>query len=200
MQAAIDQFRTNIERVRNLGAIFKAFGSQTTDVLELSDILRAELVMGVSAFDHYVHELVRLGMLEIYCGHRTAPPAFLRFQVTLERIIQAMANPADNSWLESQIWSRHCFQSFQRPDKISDAIRLISGVELWNEVAQQLGTTPQGAKEKLTLIVERRDKIAHEADMDPSFPGSRWPIDEVLTDDAISFIELLGETIYALIS
>lgn len=200
MQAAIDQFRANIERVRNLGAIFKALRSQTTDALELSDILRAELVMGVSAFDHYVHELVRLAMLEIYRGHRTAPAAFLRFQVRLDRIIQGMANPADDSWLESQIRSRHGYQSFQRPDKIADAIRLISDVELWNEVGQQLGMSPQDAKEKLTLIVERRDKIAHEADMDPSFPGRRWPIDEVLTDDAISFIELLADTIYALVS
>ena len=200
MQAAIDQFRTNIERVRNLGAIFKALRSQTTDALELSDILRAELVMGVSAFDHYVHELVKLGMLEIHRGHRTAPPAFLRFQVTLDRVMQGLANPADDSWLESQIRFRHGYQSFQRPDKIADAIRLISDVELWNEVAQQLGMSPQSAKDKLTVVVERRDRIAHEADMDPSFPGSRWPIDEVLTDDAIGFIELLADTIYALVS
>jgi len=200
MQAAIEQFRINIDRVRNLGAIFKALRSQTTEVLDLSDILRAELVMGVSALDHYVHELVRLGMLEIYHGHRIELPAFLRFQVTLDNIIQGIANPADDSWLENQIRSRHGYQSFQRSDKIADAIRLISSVQLWNEVAQHLGTTAQQVKQKLTLIVERRDKIAHEADMNPSFPGNRWPIDEILADDAIDFIELLAETIYTLVS
>ena len=200
MEAAIEQFRVNIDRVRNLGAIFKALRSQTTEVLDLSDILRAELVMGVSALDHYVHELVRLGMLEIYHGHRIAPPAFLRFQVTLDNIIQGIANPADDSWLEDQIRSRHGYQSFQRPDKIAGAIRLISSVQLWNEVAQHSGMTAQQVKQKLTLVVERRDKIAHEADMNPSFPGNRWPIDEILADDAIDFIELLAETIYTLVS
>ena len=47
MQTAIDQFRTNINRVRNLGSIFEALDSQTTSVLDLSDILRAELVLAV---------------------------------------------------------------------------------------------------------------------------------------------------------
>ena len=61
MRAAINQFRTNIERVRNLGTIYKALNAQTTDILDLSDLLRAELVMAVSAFDHYIHEIVRLG-------------------------------------------------------------------------------------------------------------------------------------------
>lgn len=66
MQAAISQFRANLERVRNLGAIYKTFRIQTTEVLDLSDILRAQLVMAVSAFDQYIHEIVRLGMLEAY--------------------------------------------------------------------------------------------------------------------------------------
>jgi len=60
MQTVINQFRTNISRVRNLGSIFGALNSQTTSVLDLSDILRAELVLAVSALDHFIHELVRL--------------------------------------------------------------------------------------------------------------------------------------------
>lgn len=50
------------------------------------------------------------------------------------------------------------------------------------------------------LVVDRRNKIAHEADIDPSFPGKRWPIDDVLVDDAISFIENIAETIYMIVS
>jgi hypothetical protein len=200
MQAAIDQFRTNIERVRNLGAIYKALKSQTTGALDLSDILRAELVMGLSAFDHYIHELVRLGMIEVYNGHRVKPPAFLRFQVALDNVIQGIANPTDDSWLEDQINSRHSYQSFQHPDKVAEAIRLISDVQLWNEVSQRLGITAQQTKQKLILIFDRRNKIAHEADMDPSFPGKRWPIDETLADDAIDFIELLAKTVYIVVS
>jgi len=75
MQAAIDQFRTNINRVRHLGAIYRALKAQTTEVLDLSDILRAELVMAVSALDHYIHEVTRLGILETYHGSRVLSPS-----------------------------------------------------------------------------------------------------------------------------
>ena len=200
MQAAIDQFRVNIGRVRNFGTMYKILSAQTTQVLDLSDILRAELVMAVSALDQYIHELVRLGMLEAYSGHRVQTQAFLRFQVALGGALQGISAPTSADWLEDQITTRHGYQSFQHPDSIAGAIRLISDAQLWNEVASHLGMSPQDVKQKLIFIVDRRNKIAPEADMDPSFLGKRWHIDDVLVDDAINFIEQLAENIYTVVS
>lgn len=200
MQTAIDQFRLNIERVRNLGTMYKVLRAQTTEVLDLSDILRAELVMAVSALDYYIHEIVRLGMLEAYSGNRIQTPAFLRFQVTLEAALQGISAPKSDSWLETQIRTRHSYQSFQHPDNIANAVRLISDVQLWNEVGKHLGMDSQDVKQELITIVDRRNKIAHEADMDASFPGKRWPINDVMVDDAINFIEQIAEAIYTVIS
>ena len=196
MQSALDHARTNIGRVRNLGAIHKALAAQTTDVIDLSDLLRAELVMGVSALDHFVHELVRLGMLEVYRGNRAQTPAFLRFTVSLESVLQGIAAPGDEGWLENEIRARHGWQSFQNADSIAEAVRLISEVRLWEEVGNRLGMSPQDVRRQLNLIVDRRNKIAHEADSDPTFPGSRWPIDEALVDEAVDFIEQVVESIY----
>jgi hypothetical protein len=55
---------------------------------------------------------------------------------------------------------------------------------------------PKSAKNRLALIVDRRNKIAHEADMDPTSPGSRWPIDEVLVQDVIDTMEQIGDAIF----
>jgi len=195
MQAAIDQFRINIEYVRHLGALYISLRSQTTSVLDLSDILRAQLVMAVSVLDYYIHEIVRLGMLKGYHGHRIQTEAFSRFQIALSGALQCISNPTSDDWLEDQIRNRHSFQSFQQPDKIADAIRLISDIELWKEVAKHLGKTSDDVKQQLTLIVNRRNQIAHEADIDPSF-GTRWPIDEILLNESVDFIEQLAETIY----
>lgn len=200
MRAAINQFRTNIERVRNLGTIYKALNAQTTDILDLSDLLRAELVMAVSAFDHYIHEIVRLGMLEAYQTHRIQTQAFLRFRVTLDNVLQGISTPSTSTWLEDQIRNSHGFQSFQHPDKVADAIRLISNVQLWDEIANHLSVTKQDVKQQLSLIIDRRNKIAHEADIDPSFPGRRWPINDSLVDNSINFIEQLAETIFRIVS
>jgi RiboL-PSP-HEPN len=196
MQAAIDQFKTNSTYVRDLGSIYKALRAQVTGAIDLSGILRAQLVMSVSALDHYIHEIVRLGMLQIYQGKRAETPAFLRFSISLESVRQGINTPTSCDWLEAEIRLRHGWQSFQHADKIAEAVRLISPVKLWEEVSKQLGIDPQDTRRRLNLIIDRRNKIAHEADMDPTFPGLRWPINDILVDQSIDFIEEVAEAIY----
>ncbi|MBI2888112.1 MAG: hypothetical protein HYY02_13035 [Chloroflexi bacterium] len=199
MQRALNSFRSNIAHVRNLGALHHAIKAQTTEALDLSDILRAQLVMAVSALDHYVHEITVLGMLEIYRGNRPATDAFLSFRVSIRSIHHGLADPANIDWLESEVREQLGWQSFQRADKLADAVRLISEVQLWEGIAQEVGVNAQDAKQRLNLIVDRRNKIAHEADVNPTFPDSRWPIDENLVDGAVDFIVRIGETIFKII-
>jgi hypothetical protein len=241
MQSALDQFRASIGRVRDLISIHNSVRAQSTSALDLSDVLRAALVLAVSALDYYVHEVVTLGMLEIHRGQRAEPlpsanssqSAFARFQVSLggarqERLIaldisswleqeiqqnhgfsfvqqshtisallpaisNSILNRINNtSWLEDEIRERLGYQSFQQPDKIADAIRLISEKKLWEEVSIQLGKPQKDIKQQLSAIVDRRNKIAHEADG----IGSRWNIDEVLVNDAVDFLEKVVESIH----
>lgn len=196
MQTAIDQFRTNISRVRNLGAIFETLDFQTTPVLDLSDLLRAELVLAVSALDHFIHELVRLGMLEAYRGNRPRTGRFLGFQVSLESALTGIANNTEEQWIDSEIRTRNGYRSFQEPEKISEAMRLVSDIPLWMNVGQRMRSTPEEVKENLRMIVKRRNQIAHEADMIPTSFEERWPIDRILVSDAVDMIEKIAEAIY----
>jgi RiboL-PSP-HEPN len=95
---------------------------------------------------------------------------------------------------------RHGYSTFQQPDDIALAIRLFSTVELWKEIGAQLGENPQDLKAHLKLIVARRNKIAHEADIDPSYPGQRWPITRQDVEDAVAFVEKVGETVFKLVA
>ncbi|MEQ9368334.1 MAG: HEPN domain-containing protein [Coleofasciculus chthonoplastes F3-SA18-01] len=249
MQSALDQFRISIARVRELISLHNSVKAQSTTALDLSDILRAALVLAVSALDYYVHEVVTLGMLEIHRGQRSEPnpprnssqSAFSRFQVSLggarqERLIamdiaswleneiqqsqgssflqqshtvsallpvisNSVLNRLNNaSWLEDEVRERLSYQSFQQPEKIADAMRLISDNKLWEEVAQKLGRSAKDVKQQLSAIVDRRNKIAHEADIDPTYNiGSRWYIDEVLVSDAVNFVEQVVETIHQIL-
>ena len=90
----------------------------------------------------------------------------------------------------------HSWQSFQHPHKLADAIRLMSPVKLWEAVGIELGIPPKDVKTRLKLIVDRRNQIAHEADLDPTNPGARWPINALLVDDTVDFIEKVGDAIY----
>ncbi len=249
MQSAIEQFRVSIKRVRDLIALHNSINVQSTSVLDLSDILRAALVLTVSALDYYIHEVVTLGMLEIYRGQRAEPAvsantsksAFSRFKVslggarqdrqialdisswleteiqsnygsellensnTISNLLPIISNSIVNrlnntAWLENEIRETLGYQSFQQPDKIADAIRLISDKKLWQEVANKIDKSAKDIKQQLTLIVDRRNKIAHEADIDPTFNiGNRWPIDEILVSETIDFIEELVKNIHQIL-
>ena len=79
--------------------------------------------------------------------------------------------PTEDSeqWLENEIREKHSYKTFQKPDKIAEAIRLISDKQLWIEVGAKINKPAKDIKQELSLIVERRNKIAHEADIDPTF-------------------------------
>ncbi|MTF40059.1 HEPN domain-containing protein [Cyanobacterium aponinum] len=250
MNSAIDQFNVSITRVRALMAIYQFLEAQSTSALDLSDILRASLVLAVSALDYYVHEIVRIRMLEIHSGIRQEPnppnnstqSAFSKFKVSLgnasedrqlilnsaswilddltqiygndfintpqdiSQIVSAISNRIDiklnnTAWLENEIRERHSYLSFQQPDKIADAVKLISSKKLWKEVANIMGKTDQEIKQQLSLIVDRRNKIAHEADINPTYNlGERWNIDENQVNEAINFLENLVKAIDSILT
>jgi len=223
--------------------------AQATGALDVSDMLRAALVLTVSALDYYIHEVVTLGMLEIYRGDRPEPSpsgnttqsAFARFQVslgnarqdrltainlrdwlefeiqqiqgyeflqnayTVSDLIPVLSNSLasklnDTSWLESEIRDRLSYQSFQQADKIADAIRLISDKKLWDTVADQMKRSTKEVKQELKSIVDRRNQIAHEADINPTFGiGERWPIYEMQVCGAVDFIVGVVEAIHQVV-
>lgn len=201
MQSAIDLFRISIARVRDLIAVHNSLKAQASSVLDLSDMLRASLVLAVSALDYYIHEVVRIGMLEIHRGQRLEPPAFSGFQISLGSA-RAGINAGQNidSWLEDEIRQRHSYKSFQQPNAIADAVRLICDKKLWEEVSINMGSPAKDIKQQLSLIVDRRNKIAHEADIDPTLSiGNRWPIDELLVNEAVDFLEQVVESIHKIL-
>ena len=197
----LEQFREDIERARTLGAIHDVLSQQTTAALDLTDLLRSQIVMVVSALDHYIHEITRIGMLEVYDGKRPQTPAFLRFQVKMEATLQGIAaEHGDNRWLDEEIRRNHGHLPFQHPDKIADAIRLFSTCRLWDSVALELNLKVEDVKNQLQLILNRRNQIVHESDLDPSSPGNRWGISSSDSVKAINFIQELGETIYVVVN
>lgn len=191
---AIDSFRANISRARELGELFNSLSAITTPALSVNDLLRSQIVMSASALDHYIHEVVRQGMVAIYDGARPQVPGFSKFQVSL---LEAKASipTTSSTWVDNAIRQNHSFLSFQHPDKLADAIRLIHSDPIWPALEVRMGVPAQDLKERLKLIVDRRNKIAHEADVDPSYPGMRWPITYLDSTYATDYLEELVEEI-----
>lgn len=196
MQKAIEAFRESMDRVEQLGGLYKAITGLTTTAVDTSDLLRAQVVLAVSALDYFIHEITVRGMIEVFEGKRPRTQAFQKYRVSVAGVSVGMSTRS-SSWFEAEVRERHSFLSFQQPDKIADAIRLMSDVKLWQEVAIKMASTEQAVKDQLRLIVDRRNKIAHEADIDPSYPGTRWPIKEADVQQALQFLRQLCEGIHA---
>jgi hypothetical protein len=195
MVQPLDQFAENVGRARSLVSLSLSVEKVTAGVIDATDLLRASIVLAGAALDHFVHEVTRAGMVDMYRGVRPTTPAFVTFRVPLAALQEAIADPTSDTWLYEAVREAHGWVSFQRPEKIAEAIRLVSHVRLWDEVGKQLRMSTQDVKVKLSVIIDRRNKIAHEADMDPTRPGERWPISSALADEAIDFIEALGRAI-----
>lgn len=62
-----------------------------------------------------------------------------------------------------------------------------------------MNTDDKEVKEELRNIVDRRNKIAHEADMSQSPYEDLIPIDRQMVTDAVNFLERVVEAIHAVI-
>lgn len=199
---AFNQFNSSIAFVKNLDSVFTRFS--TTAGIDLSDVLRSEFVMAVSAFDSYVHQVTEEGMCEILLKKRAATPSYLKFRVSLDSFLERGIDPESvegDRWLRNEIHEIHSTKTFQRPDDVADALRLVTNKRLWIEVAGVLKDDPGNVKRRLDLIVVRRNQIVHEADLiyDPISPGRRWPIDQAMTVKAVDFVESLVSAIHSVI-
>jgi hypothetical protein len=199
MQQAISTLHSSLDRVEHLGGLYKALLALTTAAVDSSDILRSQIVLSVSALDYYVHEITVLGMVEVFERRRPPTDAYLKYRVALGSWATSGTLPSGSSWFAAEVRERHSYLSFQQPDKIADAIRLISPIRLWRAVATHFATDEEAIKSQLRLIVERRNKIAHEADIDPSYPGQRWPISENDVERTVLFLRSLCDAIHAVI-
>jgi len=198
---AYNQFKQHMSYVRELHSVYTAISPQSIKSIDLSDILRAEIVFAVSAFDFYIHEIVRLGLIEIYLNKRSITPSARQLSISLESVMAALrSGPTDVFWLEKEIKDKLGWRSFQRSDNVNDALKYIIDDKIWKLISDKIGSLPEDVKRELDLIIDRRNKIAHEADIDPTSPGARWPIDEMMIFDTVNFIEELVKAIDSIVS
>ena len=145
-----------------------------------------------------MHELVTKNLVEIFAGARPVCPGFARFQVSCEALmrIQAAATSADRSAaFELEVRTRLSRVTYQHPDDIADGIRMVSPCALWNEIALKLGATTATVtavsadlRKRLAIIVDRRNKIVHEGDLQPMVPRTPWLIDRGNVSQVTTFI------------
>lgn len=187
MQRALEQFRSNIKAIKEMDALYELLTSHLKLPNDLSDILRAQLVYAVSALDKLIHELIRIGMLQAFAGKRQRTSAFDNFSISsktlveIQKAIQSTASLQSETseyFFDLEIVVRHKRESFQHPDNISKGLSLIwEEKHKWREIAKSFNMSDEDLKERLKRIVDRRNQIVHEADID-LITNQRNPLDK----------------------
>lgn len=193
MSRHYDNFARNYQAVRELGNIYSFLYPQVT-AIDVSELLRAEFVLAVSAFDCYMHEIVRAGLVDLLFGCRNER-GLKCVELPLD-FVKIALNISDEherrQFVDASIKRQLSKDSYQSPKSVEYAMGLIGVKHLWTELSSRMGIAPNQIKETLALIVNRRNKIAHEADYD-DYIGGKTEIEKQWVDDSIEFISSFVE-------
>lgn len=164
LNGAILQYQLNIKSARDLETIYVALAAMTSNSVPKEELLRAEIVAVVSAFDTYIHDIVRLGLM---CQYQNSVSNLYITNFTNKHSISSLES------FEMKIREVHSYKTFQAPKKISEALEMITICDVWTKIKPYI----PDVETILQLIIERRNKIAHESDINPTNGLSeKWPI------------------------
>lgn len=88
MTKAYQQFKINIDGLHNLTIVYEALVDKVSP-LDISDILRSQIVLSVSALDCYFHDICEEAMLYIF-EHKnfSTNNAFKNFPISMDTLHQ----------------------------------------------------------------------------------------------------------------
>lgn len=191
MKNAIKVFNALISQGTISSGLFQHFETQKVP-LDFSDLLRWQWVLSVSALDRYIHDIVRIGMIEAFEGRRSQTSKFKTFRIDMKEFTNISGSPIPSIEFEKEIVRQHSFLAFQFPDKIADALAYIwDESNKWDVISSNMETniTASDLKVKIKNIVVRRNQIVHEGDcFSAIIPLQQQPISLNDAEDVTKFI------------
>lgn len=200
MDEIYNEFKRSVLQIRQISDVYTYLDSKIgLHNVDFNDILRSQIVNIVSALDRYLHEKVRKGICDIFLGNRGATAKFGSFALSSETVLkiwgdEKLTDIQREILINTAVTNGLKTLSFQQSQKIKDALSY-----LWDEphkisvIAREMGlpgTTDNDKRkyliQKLDLLVERRNQIAHESDM---CAGGKRDINQKDVEDSINFIE-----------
>jgi hypothetical protein len=201
MLNSLSVFEENIKRAREIGPLYDYLVGKMPPAMDFDDLLRSQVVYSVSAFDKLIHDVVRIGMIGIFTGIRAKTPKYLSESIPLATYNEMLAAtiPPKEFIFTQFVVNKLKTISYQDPKNVADGLSYIWIEDhKWQRIALAMGLDEHSVKTKLRLIIDRRNYIVHEADIDPS-TGLKRPIVKADSESTISFLEDCGKKIVRLV-
>jgi hypothetical protein len=90
--------------------------------------------------------------------------------------------------IDESIRKENSYKSFVAPDKLAECLRILVD-KPWDKIADDLNDTAAISKAKLRSVVDLRNRIVHEADVNPAYGRIElWPIYCEDVENSIAFL------------
>lgn len=155
-----------VRSLADLDSIYE-FLSQQAPSLNGSAILRAKYVLIVSAFDTYIHAIVEEKIIGGFGKESSCELSKLNIPLNNAYDIICANEPTLKEQLFAQtIKSTLSKYSYQSPRNVENALQIIGISHIWRMAKNYLDMSAEDIQKKLSIIVQRRNQIAHESDFD----------------------------------
>ncbi|EPX7404688.1 HEPN domain-containing protein [Cronobacter sakazakii] len=189
---AMITFQHAMARAKEMISLYDALCALRKTQPENDDALRSAYFQIVSSFDFFAHEIAAIeARYRFENGIRTRniilPMEIMTIQDKNDRINAA----------ELSIRNTNSFKAFVDPGKLAEMLACYCK-EPWKKICEEMNAgkelseqkTMQELKGNLKSIWKRRNRIAHEADVDPTLAGvSLWPIYKEDPEFTMAFIK-----------
>lgn len=167
---AIDAFMATHGRAKTLLKLHSS-GTPGRPKRERGDILRAAVMLAVAAVDAYFHDKI-LERITPYLKAKKGkglPGDLIKMLEKgggVEKLLGIFYEERPHRHIHTIVRQAQADITFQKPDKIESALRLVGVTDFWYLVALKMRrrTSKKFLRRKLGQYAARRDAITHEAD------------------------------------
>lgn len=165
-----------------------SFTLQYRQSMDFNDMYRYAYIYIISALDLYIHEISNYGLISYLNNPNKFPTAKNKsFMIPSHLLFIEDINQKQNE-IRDYVVKKNGQYSYQNSENISSGLSHIwDEPHKWQQIADKLNITQKETTDKLNLIIDRRNQIVHEGDVDPG-SGLLYPINFEDTMRVIDFI------------
>lgn len=169
----ICRFEENIRGAENIEPLY-TFLCENAGNMDTSYLLRSEFVLIVSALDTYMHMIVEDVIVDSFWNTSSISTALDIPIYKIKKVIMGDETTRKDMF-RILIRDRLKQDSFQSPKSIEYAFGLIGIKKIWSSIKDTMEMSCDDITKTLGLIVNRRNLIAHESDLNRA-TGELQPI------------------------
>lgn len=193
MSVEKDFFDKQVGAIKVISAMYEYLQNNAA-ALDSTALLRAEYVLIISAFDSYLHNVVRKKLSNNFLAGELSG-CDIKLSLESFSIINSATNINEKKQLlDLEIRKALEKDSYQSPKSVAYAMDAIGIKKIWKKSESVFNDTGEHIKDQLSLIIKRRNQIAHESDID-FLSGELRTIDSQTVDECRNFITKLVTSI-----